>query len=245
MPRDYSLVLGIASISIIAVSAAVFLIDIIYPLFDPRVQVRRMIRIVRDLFRYNREFAIGAILMLVVIAMSLALRPSRPIRPIDTYVVPMDVPPSGAYRFGTNSRGQDVFWQLTFALRNTLALRLRRRLPQPRPLAGHRPHRPAIVGGTVDRVLMSINDTFIVIPLFPLLVLLYFVLREDMTWVMLALVMACLGWAYDARLIRSVMMSLKTREFTQTSIFSGMSMPADRRPKSICPTCCRSSSRPR
>jgi len=38
---DYSLVLGIASISIIAVSAAVFLIDIIYPLVDPRVQVTK------------------------------------------------------------------------------------------------------------------------------------------------------------------------------------------------------------
>jgi peptide/nickel transport system permease protein len=36
---DYSLVLGIATISIVAVSAAVFLIDIIYPLIDPRVQL--------------------------------------------------------------------------------------------------------------------------------------------------------------------------------------------------------------
>ena len=36
---DYSLVIGIATISIIAVSAAVFLIDMIYPLLDPRVQV--------------------------------------------------------------------------------------------------------------------------------------------------------------------------------------------------------------
>jgi peptide/nickel transport system permease protein len=36
---DYSLVIGIASVSIIAVSAAVFLIDMIYPLLDPRVQV--------------------------------------------------------------------------------------------------------------------------------------------------------------------------------------------------------------
>lgn len=36
---DYSLVIGIASISIIAVSAAVLLIDMIYPLLDPRVQV--------------------------------------------------------------------------------------------------------------------------------------------------------------------------------------------------------------
>jgi hypothetical protein len=40
---------------------------------------------------------------------------------------------------------------------------------------------------------------------------------------LLALIMASLGWAYDARLIRSVAMSLKTREFTQTSVFSGMS----------------------
>jgi peptide/nickel transport system permease protein len=37
---DYSLVLGITSVSIIAVSAAVLLIDLIYPLIDPRVEVR-------------------------------------------------------------------------------------------------------------------------------------------------------------------------------------------------------------
>ena len=64
-------------------------------------------------------------------------------------------------------------------------------------------------GGLVDRVLMSINDTFIVIPLFPILVLFYFVMRDHMSWALLALVMACLGWAYDARLIRSVAMSLQ------------------------------------
>ena len=70
---------------------------------------------------------------------------------------------------------------------------------------------------------MSINDTFIVIPLFPILVLFYFVMRDHMSWGLLALMMACLGWAYDARLIRSVAMSLRTREFTETGIFSGMS----------------------
>ena len=58
-------------------------------------------------------------------------------------------------------------------------------------------------GGWVDRVLMSINDTFIVIPLLPILVLFYFVMRDRMSWLMLALIMALLGWAYDARLIRS------------------------------------------
>jgi peptide/nickel transport system permease protein len=36
---DYSLVLGVTAISIIAVSASVFLIDILYPVLDPRVQL--------------------------------------------------------------------------------------------------------------------------------------------------------------------------------------------------------------
>ena len=78
------------------------------------------------------------------------------------------------------------------------------------------------LGGFIDRVLMSINDTFIVIPLFPILVLFYFVMRDHMSWFLLALVMACLGWSYDARLIRSVALSLRAREFTDTARFSGM-----------------------
>ncbi len=58
------------------------------------------------------------------------------------------------------------------------------------------------------------------IPLFPILVLFYF-MRDRVSWV-LALVMAGLGWAYDARLIRSVALGLQTREFTGVAIFSGM-----------------------
>lgn len=178
-------------------------------------------RTVLDLLRYNREFAAGVMLLAIVAGIAAASLVS-PYPPLDVYVVPPDLPPSLAHPFGTSSRGQDVFWQLSFAIRNTLlfgiavaaisrVLSLTIGL-----LAGYK-------GGWVDRVLMSINDSFIVIPLFPILVLLYFVLRDDMSWVLLALIMAALGWAYDARLIRSVAMSLKTREFTQTGVFSGMS----------------------
>jgi peptide/nickel transport system permease protein len=179
-----------------------------------------MLKIARDLFRYNREFAVGAILTGIVVGMAI-LSAFSPYSPIDIYVVPPDLPPSWAYPFGTTSRGQDTFWQLTFAIRNTLlfgfAVALISRVLSLviGLIAGYK-------GGLTDRILMSINDTFIVIPLFPLLILFYFVMREYMTWALLALVMAFLGWAYDARLIRSIMMSLKTREFTRTSVFSGM-----------------------
>jgi peptide/nickel transport system permease protein len=178
-------------------------------------------RILRDLLRHNLEFRIGALLVGIVLVLSL-LAGFSPFPPQDVYVVPPDLPPSAAYWLGTTSRGQDVFWQLTFALRNTLlfgftvALISRALALAIGLLSGYK-------GGWIDRVLMSVNDTFIVIPLLPILVLFYFVLRDSMSWAMLALIMASLGWAYDARLIRSVAISLKRREFTQSSVFSGMS----------------------
>lgn len=181
-----------------------------------------MLRVLRDLLRRNREFAVGATLLAIVVAIA-AISFLSPYPPEDSYVVPPDIPPSWPYILGTTSRGQDVFWQLTFAIRNTLTFGfcvalLSRALSLVIGLVS------GYAGGAVDRVLMAINDSFIVIPLFPILVLFYFVMRDRMSWGWLALVMACLGWAYDARLIRSVAMSLRTREFTETGIFSGMSM---------------------
>ena len=179
-----------------------------------------MAGILRDLLKYNVEFRIGLLLVTVVLGLTI-LSFFSPYPPNDVYVVPPDVPPSAAYWFGTTSRGQDVFWQLTVAIRNTLLFGLTVALVS-RVLSLAIGLVSGYKGGWVDRALMALNDTFIVMPLFPILVLFYFVLRDSMTWLMLALIMAALGWAYDARLIRSMAMTLKTREFTQTSVFSGM-----------------------
>jgi peptide/nickel transport system permease protein len=179
-----------------------------------------MLAILRDLIKTNLEFRVGAILVLIVAVMA-ALSFVSPYAPDQVFVTAPDVPPNAVNWFGTTSRGEDVFWQLTFAIRNTLAFGIVVALLS-RVIALSVGLLSGYKGGWIDRILMSINDTFIVIPLFPILVLFYFVLRDRMTWGLLALIMACLGWAYDARLIRSIALSLKTREFTETSIFSGM-----------------------
>jgi peptide/nickel transport system permease protein len=181
----------------------------------------QFLAILRDLVRYNFEFAAGLVLVGLVVAMAL-LSFVSPYPPLDVYVVAPDVPPSWEYFLGTTSRGQDVFWQLTLAIRNTLtfgivvAVLSRIIALLVGLVAGYK-------GGWVDRVLMSINDTFVVIPLFPILVLFYFIMRDAMSWAMLALITAALGWAYDARLIRAMAMSLRSREFTQQAYFSGAS----------------------
>ena len=82
---DYSLVIGIASVSIVAVSVAVLIIDLLYPLLDPRVKVVVMFAILRDLLRYRREFRLGAILTGFIVAVRgalvrLALSAAGPVR---------------------------------------------------------------------------------------------------------------------------------------------------------------------
>lgn len=179
-----------------------------------------MFKTLRDLLKTNVEFAIGAALTGVVVLIAL-LSFVSPYPPMDLYNTAMDVPPGWPHLFGTTSRGQDVFWLLTYAIRNTLlfgltvALLSRVMALLVGLLSGYK-------GGWIDRLLMSINDTFIVIPLLPILVLFYFVMRDKLTWGWLAVIMAMLGWAYDARLIRSIAISLRNRDFTRTSVFSGM-----------------------
>jgi peptide/nickel transport system permease protein len=46
-------------------------------------------------------------------------------------------------------------------------------------------------------------------------------LREYMNLFVLAMLLSVFGWAWDARVIRSLILSLREREFTQTAILSG------------------------
>src|SRR4029077_14148276 len=78
-----------------------------------------MLKVIGDLLRYNREFAAGVALLGFVILVAAASFFS-PYPAADSYVVPPDMPPSWPHVLGTTSRGQDVFWQLAFAIRNTL-----------------------------------------------------------------------------------------------------------------------------
>lgn len=180
-----------------------------------------MFTVVRDLFRYNREFTAGAILIALIVAFS-CLSFFSPVDPVLQYVVVPDRPPSGEFWFGTNSRGQDLYWQATFAIRNTLlfgvlvAFLSRIISITVGLIAGY-------AGGWFDRVLMSVNDIVVALPIFPILVLFYFTLRNDLTTLTLALIMASFGWPFDARLIRSVALGLRNREFTHHAVYAGMS----------------------
>lgn len=82
-----------------------------------------MIRIIRDLLKYDGRFRLAFVFLLAVLLMSV-LSAVSPYDPGRTFKVTPDMPPSLEHPFGTSSRGQDVFWWMTFAVRNSLFLGL-------------------------------------------------------------------------------------------------------------------------
>jgi peptide/nickel transport system permease protein len=180
-----------------------------------------MFAVFRDLVRYNMEFTIGLILVGIMVIFA-GLSFFSPVDPTMIYMAIPDQPPSAQYWFGTNSRGQELFWHLSAAFKNSLIFGitvavLSRIISIAVGLAA------GYLGGWVDRILMFINDIFVAVPIFPILVLFYFVLRNNMDSFTMALILACFGWPFDARLIRSVALGLKHREFTRHAVFAGMS----------------------
>ena len=175
-------------------------------------------KILRDLLRdYRFTFSFVVLVIIVILAV---LSIFSPYDPTLWNVVPRDMRPSAEYWLGTDSNGQDIFWQATFAIRNSLIISL---------IAGLVSRVIAILvgmiagykGGATDRVLMFLSDSLLVIPLFLIFVMLAMLVREHMNLVVLGLLLSIFGWAWDARLIRSVILSLREREFTKTAILSG------------------------
>jgi peptide/nickel transport system permease protein len=179
-----------------------------------------MFNVLRDLFRHDGRFVFGFSVSLGILLLAL-LSFLCPYNLSIWNTVPRDQPPSARYLLGTSSQGQDVFWYATAAIRNSLligivAASLSRVIAVLVALiAGYR-------GGRTDRVLMSVNDSFVVLPLLPVLVLVASMLRGRMGILGLGVVLAVFGWAWDARLIRAQILSLREREFTKTAILSGM-----------------------
>lgn len=168
----------------------------------------------------DRRFRISLWILLFLITLVI-LSFFSPYDPTRWLQVPRNRPPSWPYLLGTNSKGQDVFWEATFAIRNSLVVAI---------IAGVISRIIAVVigmvagykGGLTDRALMSVSDGMLVIPLFLILVLLASLLRGRLNPGNLGLLLALFGWAWDARTIRSQVLSLREREFTYTALLSGM-----------------------
>ncbi len=128
--------------------------------------------------------------------------------------------PSAEHFFGTTSQGQDIFWLLIEAIHNSLTIGFIVAAIGTvfGVLVGLI---SGFVGGALDRILMLITDTFVVIPSLPVLIMMTSLMKGSSTVFMLAIVLAVFAWAWPSRQIRSMALTMKERDFIHTAWFSG------------------------
>ena len=139
--------------------------------------------------------------------------------PSDFLSTPLSAP-SGDYFFGTNGQGQDVFSQTICGARQTLFIGFSTGILVViiGALIGGI---SGFYGGRIDDILSLIINIFLVMPGLPLMVILASWLPPSPGTLLGVLVLT--GWAWNARVIRSQMMTFRNRDFVSAAIISGES----------------------
>ena len=157
-----------------------------------------MFTTIRDLFRFSPSFRFGSIILLLVAVMLILSFFSPYEEDKLRRKVKRNQPPSIEYIFGTTSQGQDVFWTMTYAIRNTLTISVIA-VVIGRGIGVTLGMVSGYFGGAFDRVTQSIVESVIVIPRLPLLILIGAILRGSMTIYSLGLLIGLLDWAFPSK----------------------------------------------
>lgn len=169
--------------------------------------------LVRSLAK-SRKAVVGAGLLGLFAVLALIPGVIAPYNPSAEIFNP-GMPPSSAHLLGTTAYGQDVFSQLVWGARASLiiALAVGALSTALSVLVGVS---AAYLGGIWDGVLSLIVDVLLVVPAFPLIVVIA-AYTNGANLFMLIIVLVVTGWSFGARQLRSQMLSLKRREFLEAA----------------------------
>ncbi len=166
----------------------------------------------------NRKALAGLILLLFFLVLAILPGQIAPHDPQATDVMP-GLGPSSAHWFGTTAYGQDVLSQLIWGTRQSLviAFAVGGLATVLAVLVGVS---AAYLGGVPDGVLSLVTDVLLVIPIFPLIIVIA-AYEKNSGLFTLVIVLGALGWSYGARQLRSQTLSLRTRDFLESARVRG------------------------
>ena len=118
---------------------------------------------------------------------------------------------SAQHLFGTTGLGQDTFAQAVYGTRQVMEIAFGAGLAST-IIAAAIGVAAAYLGGFWDGALNLFTDVVLVIPLFPLLIVIAAYVHNSGTLVLIA-VLTFTGWSYTARQLRSQALSLRNRDF--------------------------------
>ena len=160
--------------------------------------------------RRDKKAAAGSIILFVLLVITAFPQWFTPHDPA-AEIYPPGVGLSWTHVLGTTSFGQDVFSQLIAGTRQSVMIAL---------IVGFISTilsvgigiTAAYSGGLVDDVLSLVTDVVLVIPTFPLIIVITAYLKSASFWLMV-FVLVLTGWSYGARQLRVQALSLRNRDY--------------------------------
>lgn len=156
---------------------------------------------------------LGAVMLSVIAIMAVFapyIAPFDPYEPVEAGIEDVLAPPSAEHPLGLNDVGKDVLSELLYGARISLAVGLAASafsliLGSIAGLAS------GYFGGRIGNILMRIGDFLMVTPSLPLMLVIISVWGRGIGKIIL--VIGLLGWTYNARLVRSQVLSIKERQY--------------------------------
>ncbi|MBA8793551.1 peptide/nickel transport system permease protein [Friedmanniella endophytica] len=169
--------------------------------------------------RGNGKAMAGAVLLLVFIVMAAVPQLFTSVSDPNKRAFDLSLPPSADHILGTTAFGQDVWAQLVWGTRLSLLVAV---------VAGALASilsviigiSAAYLGGIPDAVLSLLTDVFLVIPAFPLIIVIA-AYAGGGSLTVLIVVLVITGWSYGARQLRAQALSLRRRDFLESARVRG------------------------
>jgi peptide/nickel transport system permease protein len=164
--------------------------------------------------RSNRKATAGTVLLGIFILVSLfpgVIAHDNPT--LDVY--PPHLGLSSAHLLGTTAYGQDMWAQLVWGTRNVMTIAFTAGLATT-AIAVLVGIAAAYLGGLWDASLSVITDVLLVIPLFPLLIVIAGYAHGGSTTVLIVVITAT-SWSYTARQLRAQALTLRGRDFLEAA----------------------------
>lgn len=168
-------------------------------------------------FKRYRPGYVGLVAVVVVLLIAIIAPYLTPYNPQEITEATIR-PPSLSHLMGTDQLGRDEFSRVVYGLRSSLLVGLGAAGISTLigvffgAVSGY-------FGGRVDAFLSRCFEIFMMIPAFFLIILAAVVFGANMT--MLILIIGLTTWPASARIMRSQVLTLKTREFVESSVVVG------------------------
>ncbi|NKY96097.1 ABC transporter permease [Nocardiopsis alborubida] len=136
--------------------------------------------------------------------------------------IPPSVPPGADHPLGTTTAGHDVLGQLMRGAQQTLKVAFTVSV-MGTVIGSLWGATAGYYGGRIDALMMRVADVFMIVPLLVMVAAIAGNARAGTTWYAVALIIGFFSWAQIARVVRSVVLSLREQEFVEAARAAGAS----------------------